>query len=529
MNESSSTNLHLIERLRGILGAEHVITDDEECRAYSADVYSSGTTCAAVISSADKSKLAKAVALATRDGFSVYPRGGGMSYTGGYIPTQEASLVVDMSQLDRIVEVNEEDMYITVEAGVTWKQIFEELTPRGLRLPFFGTFSGVRATVGGGLSNGALFMGTGHHGTLAETVLGLEVILADGTLIRTGQAAFKNVSKPFYRTYGPDYTGLFVHDTGSLGLKTQATLRLIQKPRFTDYASFTFRGIETAASALSDIGRTGAAEEAYVFDPETTAKSLASFGFTEDLRTLAGVVTGQSSLTKGIKEGLKLVVSGRSFIDDDLYSLHVICAGRSEAGVQGDLEICRRIAEKHDAREIDNSIPKAERANPFPPLNGILGPKGDRWAAVNAKVAHSDALDLIRAVDRFFEPHKKEMADKGITLSRLMIAISTHAFSFEPVFHWFDEWLPIHERTPEPSYLKTLERPKPNPDARALVDDLRAALISLLAERGAAFNQIGKTYPYRDMLDPGTARILEAVKAETDPDRLINPGALGLH
>lgn len=528
MNNHSRTNSHLIEELSSILGPENVITDEVERRAYSSDVYSSGITCAAVVSSADKGKLAKAVSLATREGFAVFPRGGGMSYTGGYIPTREASITVDMSRLNRIVEVNEEDMYITVEAGVTWKQIYEELTPRGLRLPFFGTFSGSKATVCGGLSNGALFMGTGRYGTSAEIVLGLEVMLADGTIVKTGQAAFQNVSKPFYRSYGPDFTGLFVHDTGALGLKTQATLRLMQKPPYTDFASYTFKGIEAAAHALSGVGRSGAVEEAYVFDPETTAKNLESFGFTEDLKTLAGVVKGQSSLTKGIKEGAKLVAAGRSFIDGDVYSLHVVCAGRCEASVQTDLDICRQIAKRHGGEEIENSIPKAARANPFPPLNGILGPDGERWAAINAKVAHSDAHDLIRAVDEFFEPHRDEMASKGVAVSRLLIAISTHAFSFEPVFRWFDEWLPLHERTPEPSHLRKLERHKPNPEARALVDDLRGKLVALLAEKGAAFNQIGKTYPYMSMLDPNTARLLKAIKAETDPEGLINPGALGL-
>ena len=420
-------------------------------------------------------------------------------------------------------------MYITVEAGVTWKQIFEELNPRGLRLPFFGTFSGAKATVGGGLSNGALFMGTGRYGTSAETVLGLEVILADGTFVKTGQAAFKNVSKPFYRTYGPDFTGLFVHDTGTLGLKTQATLRLMQKPPYTDYASFTFPGVEATALALSDAGRSGAAEEAYVFDPETTSKNLEGFGLAEDIKTLVGVVKGQSSLAKGIKEGAKLVAAGRSFIDDDLYSLHVVCGGRCEASVNADLDTCREIAKRHGGEEIENSTPKAARANPFPALNGILGPDGERWAAVNAKVAHSDALDLIRAVDEFFAPHREEMEAKGVKTSHLMIAISTHAFSFEPVFRWYDEWLPIHERAPEPSHLRKLERPKPNPEARALVHDLRAKLVALLAERGAAFNQIGKTYPYMSMLNSDTARILKAVKSETDPEGLINPGALGLN
>ena len=77
------------------------------------------------------------------------------------------------------------------------------------------------ATVGGGLSNGALFFGTGKYGSAADNVLGMEIIIADGTLIKTGQNAFAN-AKPHHRTYGPDTTGLFVR-CGSLGIKVQAT------------------------------------------------------------------------------------------------------------------------------------------------------------------------------------------------------------------------------------------------------------------------------------------------------------------
>ena len=147
-------------------------------------------------------------------------------------------------------------MYVTVEAGVTWRQIHEALRPHGLRLPCFGTFSGAAARVGGGLSSGALFFGTARYGTVADSLLGLEVALADGTLLRTGQAAFRGVRKPAYRTYGPDLTGPFVHDCGALGIKTKATFRVIRAPAATGYASYAFadvedRDVEGAAAEVS--------------------------------------------------------------------------------------------------------------------------------------------------------------------------------------------------------------------------------------------------------------------------------------
>ncbi|MBM4238804.1 MAG: FAD-binding oxidoreductase, partial [Gammaproteobacteria bacterium] len=164
---------------------DEVVLDLEERRAQSSDVYSLGVTAAAVLRPRSKSRCAEMVAAANQAGLAVIGRGGGLSYTGGYLPVHEQAVILDTSLLDRIVEVNADDMYITVEAGVTWKRIYDTLAPLGLRLPFFGTFSGAQATVGGGLSNGALFLGTARHGTGADHVLGLEVVLADGSLLAT--------------------------------------------------------------------------------------------------------------------------------------------------------------------------------------------------------------------------------------------------------------------------------------------------------------------------------------------------------
>ncbi len=525
--DPNAKNDRLIETLTGILGADQVITDEEERTFYASDVYSAGSTPAIAIRPTDKQRLAESVAAATKEGYAVVPRGGGMSYTGGYRPVREDTVTVDLGAMNEIIEINEEDLYITVQAGVTWKQIYEELTPRGLRLPMFGTFSGVKATVGGGLSNGALFMGTGRYGTAAEMLQCIEVVLADGTLLRTGQPGFKNVEKPFYRTYGPDLTGLFVHDAGSLGFKVQATLRMMRIPKVTDFASFCFPDIESTAKALQDIARTGAAEEAYVFDPESTRKNMAQENIIKDIKTLGAVVKGQSGWLKGLVEGAKLVVAGRNFIEEGAFSIHTVVSGNCREAVETDLNTIREAALKNGGEEIPNSIPKAVRANLFKPLNSILGPDGDRWAALNAKVAHSGALALIHEVEAKLASYKDRMDSFDMYVTRLMIAIGQHYFSYEPVLHWFDEWYPIHRRTPEPSHLKTLTEPEPNPDAAALVAEIREEVVKIFTKHGAASNQIGKTYPYFDSLRPENQRVMGGIKKMLDPDGQVNPETLG--
>ena len=513
--------------LGGILEADEIGLDPEHCRLHSGDVYSQGETAIAVVSPRSVERVAAAVGVLTRAGVAVAPRGGGVSYTGGYAPSRPGTAIIDLSRLDRIVEVSAEDMFVTVEAGVTWKRLHEALRPLGLRTPFFGTFSGARATVGGGLSNGALFLGSARYGTAADALLGLEVVLADGSLLHTGQRAFAAAARPFYRTCGPDLSGLFTHDAGTLGIKVRATLRLIRAPTHEGYASFVFEDMTAAARALSETARTGAAEEAYVFDPETTRRNLRSDGVVDDARKLLKVMAHESGLLRGLRAGARLVTAGRDFLPPEACSLHVVVAGRSAAAVEADLEACRRACTGEGGREIVDSIPRAVRGNLFPAPDGVLGADGDRWAALNAKVAHSQAAALMAESAALLAPYAERMRRHRVWMSHLLIAIDTHAFSFEPVFHWYDEWLPLHTHLPSPATLAKFERPAPNPEATALVHEMRSRLVELFARHGAASNQLGKTYPYLSALRPEPAALLRAIKASVDPAGLVNPAGLG--
>ena len=516
----------LLQQLAQAVGPENLFTDLEERRFYSTDLYAAGAVCAAAVRPTDRDSLARAVGVATQAGYAVVPRGGGLTYVGGYTPVREESVVVDASRLDRIVEIAPDDMYITVEAGVTWKQIYEALKPHGLRLPFFGTFSGAQATVGGGLSNGALFLGTGRYGSAAEIVLGLEVALADGSLVRTGQASVAG-AKPFFRAYGPDLTGLFVHDAGALGVKTEATLRLIRAPRETDYLSFGFERAQDAIGAACEVSRSETAEEIYIMDPNKTRLALAGSDVASDVKILAKVAGQAGGVVKGLKAAAGVVRAGKRFADE-VYSLNIVCAARSRAALEADMAETRAIAERFDGRPLPNSIPLANRANLFPPPNGVIGPRGDRWVALNAKIAHSEAQKLYDAAEAVIARRQAELDANDVVVSRLLTLMSNHAFSYEPVFNWCDSWLPQHRRAAEPEHLARFEEPAPNPAARALVAEVRAELVALFARLGAASNQIGKTYAYLPSLRPETRALITSLKRTLDPHGLMNPGALGL-
>ncbi|MDT8320719.1 MAG: FAD-binding oxidoreductase [Xanthomonadales bacterium] len=176
---TSAENLLLARALAGIVGAQNVLTDPSDRDYHSRDLsYLPYEVAEAVVLPGSTEELSQVVAAITGAGCAVIPRGGGMSYTRGYTPPCAGCVIVDSKRLDRIVEINTEDMYVVVEAGCTWKKLVEALKQKGVRTPYYGPLSGMYATVGGAISQNSLFLGSGDNHTVAESVLGLEVVLA---------------------------------------------------------------------------------------------------------------------------------------------------------------------------------------------------------------------------------------------------------------------------------------------------------------------------------------------------------------
>jgi FAD/FMN-containing dehydrogenase len=393
----------LFRDLAEVVGEAGIVTELAEREAHSADVYSRGATCLAVVRPGTREQLAQVVARCVAAGCAVLPRGGGLTYSSGYMTDGAPGIVLDVSRLDRIVDLNPDDMYITVEAGATWKSIHEALRPHGLRLPCFGTFSGAAATVGGGLSSGALFFGTARYGTAADSVLGLEVALASGQLMRTGQGGLRNVSKPAYRTYGPDLTGPFIHDCGVLGIKTQATFRLIRAPKHTGYASFAFETIEAASAALSEVARAGLAEDAYVFDRETTRNTFAGVDLRRGLRTMLQAARSEDNVLRGTASAAKLAWAGRRIPSAESFSLHLVCAAHGAASLREDLEACAAIAGDLGGDELPDLVPREGGALRSPRGSCRGGPDTHRPGRAAAGGPRADQADDDRVVESLLQ------------------------------------------------------------------------------------------------------------------------------
>jgi len=511
-----------------LLGSENCDSSLDKRELFSQDIWARGKTADFVISPTNTQQLSEAVALATEKGISLNPRGAGKSYTKGYTPDRRNIGILDFSKMDKILEINDKDMYVTVQAGCTWKTLHEALTPLGLRTPFWGPLSGYISTIGGGLSNNNAFFGSGTYGPSTDSVTSLTMVLADGSIVRTGTASMTD-AKPFWRQYGPDLTGLFLSDAGAMGYKAEATLRLIPIPQAEGSISFEFDDVENWVNAMADIGRTGLSCELFGFDPNLTRVRLTRASLIADFKTLGNVISGQKGgLLKGLKEGAKVAFAGRRYVDEGAYPINAVVEGHSKAEVDAILESLREIARAYGGKEIENSIPKIIRANPFTPLNNILGPNGERWVPIHGIVAMGDALACQKDIMALFESMKAEFEKHKITTGYLLLTLNTNGFLIEPVFIWPEEIWPIHEITVEASTLKRIKRFKQNPEATACVERARQGILDIFTKYGAAHFQIGRTYPYGQTRSPEFAKLLKSIKRAVDPNNRINPGALGL-
>ncbi len=514
----------LIVTLTQRIGAEHVITDEAERAYYSMDVYEVAEPCALVLRPGSVEEAAEAVRLCADAGLAITPRGGGLSYTNSVLPAAPDTAIIDITRLNRVVEINETDMTVTVECGASWAQLYEAVSARGLRTPYWGALSGLESTVGGALSQNSVFLGSGRWGTAAEQVLSLDVALADGTLLTTGGSAATEGGTPFMRQYGPDLNGIFLADSGTLGLKLRATLKLIPMPAAKAFASFTLSNHADLVGVMSQIAREGLAAECYAFDP--AMQSMRILGAKPDLKDDLGTLT-KVLKASGVKEATKMVFAGRHFAKKMEYGLHVLCEERSQAAADEARARVVELAKAAGGVEVDNTVPKAVAANPFTPPDSMLGPEGERWVPVHGIVPHSKAKETIDAMERMFAEHDDLIRKNEIKWGYLTCTVGYQGFLIEPVLFWPDARTAYHDRRVRQKTLANLPSYEANAEASKAAALLREECKRFFREHAAVHFQIGRSYPFRESRDGDAWKLLEGLKALIDPKGRMNPGALG--
>jgi len=514
----------VLSALSEVIGCERIKINPAELEYFSQDYFRKGELTLAVVAPRNVDELSRLVATATAKGLAIFPRGGGYSYTDGYNPTQPG-ITLDLQEMDAILEINEGDMYVTVEPGCTWAKLNDALEPLNLRTPFWGPFSGFNATIGGSISQGSITWGASKYGVSSESVLDLAIVAADGKVVRTGASGQPGHS-PFFRNYGPDLTGIFCSDCGALGIKAAITLRLVNRPARTLGLSFGFPSFEAGAEAACRVAREGIVADSFGVSSETAIAAAGKGSLADDLRSLWMVGKSGNGPIDGAVRMTRVAIAGRRFLNAAPFSFHFIIDGANRKMIEGQAQAVRA-AIGISGTEIANTMPTMARADPFVPYD-MLSFSGQRQLPPSTILPLTQAVPFHRAFKAAVGQREKQMKRHNMNVQPTLSTVGTNGFLYEPLIAWDDKPEEFHRRHTSDKVLEMASGREANMDARELAAEIRQIMIDLAFEHGGIHLQIGKVYPYLRERDENAVAILKDIKRRMDPEGLLNPGALGL-
>ncbi|KAJ5180776.1 hypothetical protein N7492_003986 [Penicillium capsulatum] len=235
----------------GILGKENVSTLPGDLESHSGSDWSSYTRKDdekpfLILYPSSTEDVSQIMKICHQRLLPVTPYSGGTSLEGHFASTR-GGVCIDFRRMDRILQLNKHDLDVVVQPALGWEDLNEELTKDGL---FFPPDPGPGAMIGGMVGTGCSGTNAYRYGTMREWVLSLTVVLADGTVIKTRQ-------RPRKSSAGYDLTRVFIGSEGTLGLVTEATLKLTVRPKSQNVAVASFPTIQNAAECVTSVVEAG--------------------------------------------------------------------------------------------------------------------------------------------------------------------------------------------------------------------------------------------------------------------------------
>ncbi len=234
----------LVEEIASIVGEGNCSIRIADLYAYGFDSSIHHHTPDIVVRPKSADEVSRLVRLASREGIPVVPRGGGTGLCGAAVPIK-GGMVMDLTRMNAIKELRINDLYCVAEAGVVYDRLIEALAPFKFFFPPTPG-SGEACTIGGMVATNASGMRAVKYGATRDYVLGLEVVLADGSIIHVGTNTIKNSS-------GYQLERLFVGSEGTLGIITEVTLKVAPKPKRSAMVLAAFDKLEDAGRCVSNL------------------------------------------------------------------------------------------------------------------------------------------------------------------------------------------------------------------------------------------------------------------------------------
>jgi glycolate oxidase len=236
------------ELLIEIVGRENYTELLIDMVSYSYDASDHDHRPEAAVWPANAEQISRILSLGNERGFPVTPRGAGTGFAGGAVPAR-GGLILDLCRMNRIIDIRIADRLVVVQPGVVYGDLEKVLAPYGFFFPP-DPASGKVCTIGGNVATNAGGIRGAKYGVTRDYVLGLEVVLPDGRIMRTGTYCMKSSS-------GYDLTRLFVGSEGTLGVVTEITLKINPRPTAFMTGLAQFADLEDAGRAVAGIMHSG--------------------------------------------------------------------------------------------------------------------------------------------------------------------------------------------------------------------------------------------------------------------------------
>jgi glycolate oxidase len=453
----------LIRHMTDELGRDSVLVSAEDLAVYGYDgTFAEGTPQVVVLPRTTE-QVSQVVRLAAEARLPVIARGMGSGLAAGSVPIPDGGIVVCLTRMNRILELDILNATVRCEAGVVTSDLQAEVEKHGLFYPPDPS-SNRHSTIGGNVACNAGGPRCLKYGVTGDYVLGLTVVLADGRILRTGGKPIKDVT-------GYDLKGLFTGSEGTLGLITEALLRLIARPRFTRTALAEFLSLEDASRAVNAI---------------LTAGILPSC---LELMDQTAVACVEQAMHLGLATDLEAMI----LIETD---------GADDRAVLREIQEAARIAREHGARSV-----------------AVAADEADRQALWRARRAVSPALAR-KAPNKLGEDITVPRSAIPEIIRRLRHISAQHGLPIVIFGHAGDGNL-------HPNILFDRRDPAQRARAEAMAAEIFDASLSLGGTLSGEHGIGVLKRPYLERaLGPLSLEVQRSIKQALDPLGILNPGKM---